>query len=645
MSAWQAKERKEHAAKKVRLTEPAPPDANMEQSHQVIPHERDDVSPEPAKRVRVEEPVATPGGDSASSSSTRVVSPDAILAPTGGTTNTRPSPTTVGEDADKRRKLGDSDGHMVDECALDILELAEQERGQRLHADAALRAEARQSSEVYLAAQGVGRRERDMMQADLLKLGCHSSVHVAEIFSPPRMTQACSRFGLSPGLAFDLRTGWDLNCPRQRSQVWEYIKRERPILIFGSPECRSFSQLQNLNPKGPQFQRKLAEGIAHIDFMVAIYRWQASQGRLFVHEQPWGNNSWKLKSIVELCSLPGVSIARCDQCTFGQHTWDSEGNKAYARKRTGFVTNCEEIYENLSRECPGKHRHFPLIGGRALHCAQYPVRLVHAVLRGLKCALVRIGALDSLEAGPTVEEPCPAAQVDYDRVYYDEVTGIHLPSHLCEEAMKLEIKYMQEMEVYTEVTKSFCVDSNLTPIGTRWIFTNKGDTKNPIIRARLVAQETKSKTTMDPNNTAATFAATPPIEGLRTMLSRVMTGPAARSAEDEIVLGFFDISRAHFHSPVRRQVVIRVPKEDGSITSGLAILGRAMYGTKDAAQCFDAHCETIMTKMNYKVGVFNPCLYSHLDNGTAVDRHGDDFIVAGTRQQIAEFGKKFGAKI
>ena len=119
---------------------------------------------------------------------------------------------------------------------------------------------------------------------------------------------------------------------------------------------------------------------------------------------------------------------------------------------------------------------------------------------------------------------------------------------------------MHEIEVYTEISKEFCQDHQLDRIGTRWIFTNKGDTKKQVIRARLVAQETKNKTTMDPSNSAATFAATPPIEGLRFMLSRVMTGPSARNDDDEIVLGFFDISRAHFHSPVRRKIVIRVPK-------------------------------------------------------------------------------------
>ena len=42
------------------------------------------------------------------------------------------------------------------------------------------------------------------------------------------------------------------------------------------------------------------------------------------------------------------------------------------------------------------------------------------------------------------------------------------------------------------------------------------------------------------------------------------------------------------------------------------MLYRTMYGTKDAAQCFDSYCKRTMEKLNYNIGVFNPCLYKHL---------------------------------
>ena len=128
---------------------------------------------------------------------------------------------------------------------------------------------------------------------------------------------------------------------------------------------------------------------------------------------------------------------------------------------------------------------------------------------------------------------------------------------------------------------SYLDKSGLKVIGTRWVYTNKGDAADPLIRARLVAQETKR-----PEDASSTFAATPPLERLKVKLSRCMSGKRRTSAEEK-VLGFYDISRAHFHRPARCTIVIKVPREDDECTSGHAVLGKATHGTKDAAQCFE----------------------------------------------------------
>ena len=101
-----------------------------------------------------------------------------------------------------------------------------------------------------------------------------------------------------------------------------------------------------------------------------------------------------------------------------------------------------------------------------------------------------------------MEEPCPAEMADYDRVYYDSVTGASLPSKLCEEAMQLEIKYKKEKKGKTPCEHGAVKEQGLTPIGTRWVFTNKGDTDHPFIWASLVAQETKRTTNMDLTDTS-----------------------------------------------------------------------------------------------------------------------------------------------
>ena len=322
------------------------------------------------------------------------------------------------------------------------------------------------------------------------------------------------------------------------------LQHGRPILIVGSWSGHS-------------------AGTSHMRWMMDTYRWQVAQGRFFVHQY-----SGELFRNTEFCAMKSILVSCVD-------VW-----------RT-FITNCEEIHNNLFK----------------VNCRSHVAEnCITAMIRGLRQALTRNGCLQAIESGPTMEEPCAAVVADYDHMYYDSVTGASLPSKLCEESRQLEIKYMKEMNVYTLCEHGAMKEQGLTPIGTRWVFTNKGDTEHPFIRARLVVQETKRTTKMDLTDTSITFAATLPVEGFRLPLSRAMTGEKKRNPQDELVIAFFDISRAHFHSPVRRKVSI-IMRGDPSCPSGIAMINRAML----QRQCFDSYCQRTMEKLDNNIGVFNPC--------------------------------------
>ena len=214
----------------------------------------------------------------------------------------------------------------------------------------------KQNADVYLdRIFSDDHRKRETVKQQLIQPGVHPSVHVAEVFSSPRTARLVHRFGVTPGLAFDLRTGGDLNDPAKRAKMWSHLQHERPILIVGSWSGHS-------------------AGMSHIRWMMDIYRWQVAQGRFFVHQY-----SGKLFRNAEFCAMKSILVSYVD----------------------GWRT------------------------------------------------LTRIGCLQAFESGATVEEPCPAEMADYDRVYYESVTGASLPSKLCEEAMQLEIKYMKEMNVHS----------------------------------------------------------------------------------------------------------------------------------------------------------------------------------------------------
>ena len=107
------------------------------------------------------------------------------------------------------------------------------------------------------------------------------------------------------------------------------------------------------------------------------YPWQVAQGRFFVHQY-----SVKLCRNAEFCLMKSVLVSYVD----GWRT---------------FITNCEEMHNNLSK----------------LNCRSYfAENCIEAMILGLRQALTRTGCLQALESGPTVEEPCPAETADYYRV-------------------------------------------------------------------------------------------------------------------------------------------------------------------------------------------------------------------------------------
>ena len=65
--------------------------------------------------------------------------------------------------------------------------------------------------------------------------------------------------------------------------------------------------------------------------------------------------------------------------------------------------------------------------------------------------------------------------------------------------------------------------------------TNKGDAANPFVRARLLAQETKRVRELTPEDASSTCAATPPLESLKFMLNRCITGNRLAPADVKVL--------------------------------------------------------------------------------------------------------------
>ena len=95
--------------------------------------------------------------------------------------------------------------------------------------------------------------------------------------------------------------------------------------------------------------------------------------------------------------------------------------------------------------------------------------------------------------------------------------------------------------------------------------------------SRAMLQETNKRSSLGPEDLSSTFSATPPLEAFRLMMSLAMTGQQGIPEKDRRVLGFYDVSRAHFHSPAKRRMYVKTLPEDEECTSGIARMLKAMY--------------------------------------------------------------------
>lgn len=177
--------------------------------------------------------------------------------------------------------------------------------------------------------------------------------------------------------------------------------------------------------------------------------------------------------------------------------------------------------------------------------------------------------------------------------YFDDTSGKRLDGIQAPEARKKEIDNFRKMQAYTEVPVSECLEkTGKAPIKVRWIAINKGDERAPNYRSRLVGKEIKNDNRMD------LFAATPPLESLKFILSDATTGWDRKS------LSFVDVSRAYFYAKARRDVCVEIPSEDWEEGDDWRCgkLNLSMYGTRDAAQNWEACYQEAFKSLGFESG-------------------------------------------
>ena len=158
-----------------------------------------------------------------------------------------------------------------------------------------------------------------------------------------------------------------------------------------------------------------------------------------------------------------------------------------------------------------------------------------------------------MEAGPFLEEPELLSlpdNADGDQEFRDRSTGLPLNPGMVKKSRQIEMQHVVELKVLEDSDRDACMAvTGRPPIPTDWVDINKGNSLRPNYRGRLVCQATRGRSTIDVEDLATTFAATPPYEAFKLHLSLMMIVPRSQVEGDDDVLMLLDISRAHLNSP------------------------------------------------------------------------------------------------
>ena len=271
---------------------------------------------------------------------------------------------------------------------------------------------------------------------------------VAELFCRNRFGKSAVDMGFERGLVVACATGWTMSDEEQMEEVEQRIRDEEPVLLIGSPMCRTFSTLIELTQAGKpsefEFMSLVERCVTHLsemreDFSCMSTTWDAwSRGLSFVNE---------------MAEKDCVHKTKGDLCRF-QLSTNSVG------KGSWFMSNSESVIEELSKRCYNN-------GDQAKN---HMKNSVVAVLKGLKREINSVKAIGSMEVGVTCEEPNVLELDDYAEELqnaFDSISGVRLDPELLNASRKVEVDFMSRLEVYRKRPRNWAKDKGIHVIEHR----------------------------------------------------------------------------------------------------------------------------------------------------------------------------------
>jgi hypothetical protein len=227
---------------------------------------------------------------------------------------------------------------------------------------------------------------------------------------------------------------------------------------------------------------------------------------------------------------------------------------------------------------------------------------------------------------------------------WDDVHGDELDMKLVRKGRKEEIDYMEFRGIWEVCDEDEAWrETGHGPVSTKWVDTNKGTKEEPLVRCRLVARDFRKKGEKDREDL---FAATPPLETIRILLSKAAT---RRPNKKKKKLMFIDAKKAHINPECKDKVYIKLPEECGVEMGKCGRLKHWLYGFRPAAQAWENFYAEKLEKVGFQRGEASPVIFRNEEKDMDCVVHGDDFTLCGFDEDLRwlaeEMAKWFEIKV
>ena len=147
-----------------------------------------------------------------------------------------------------------------------------------------------------------------------------NKIEVAEVHSPPRVTQVARQMVFGAVWSLDITTcdgdgkAWDSNDVEMRKRAARRVLGDEPLLLVGSPMCIAFGVMNRINyikMDKEEVAHRLEHGRRHLSFCAKLYAMHWRAGRYFPHEHPEGASSWEEQCIKNLLAKEWGDTRQC----------------------------------------------------------------------------------------------------------------------------------------------------------------------------------------------------------------------------------------------------------------------------------------------------------------------------------------------